>query len=301
MPAGTMGRLEWALFLALSFFWGASFYFYKLLVSLGPFTIVLGRMGIAAVIMNLILLARGESLPRAAQWGPYFFMALVANVIPFTLFAYGEHTISSGLASIINAMTPIFTVIVAHFWTHNEKFSWNKGVGVLCGLAGVTLLVGPSAFGGSNNLIGELACVGSTISYGFGGVYGKRFSGRSLFAVVTAQLTAATILVAPLALLVEHPWTLPAPDLDVWGALVGIALISTVFAYLIFFHILAKAGATYISLVTFLIPVSGLFLGTVLLNETVAATDIAGMLVIALGLAAIDGRAFQWLRRPAAV
>jgi len=301
MTAGyAMGRLEWALFVALSFFWGASFFFYKVLVAaLGPFTIVLGRMGIAAVIMNLILLARGEKLPPRREWGAYGLMALLCNVIPFSLFAYGEQTISSGLASIINAMTPIFTVLVAHFWTHNEKLAWHKAAGVLCGLAGVTILMGPSAFACDNTLIGQLACLGSTISYGFGGVYGKRFSGQSLSVVVTAQLTAATILVAPLALAVEHPWTLPMPGLPIWGALFGIALVSTVLAYLIYFHILAKAGVTYISLVTFLIPVSGLFLGTVFLNETVSATDLAGMAVIALGLAAIDGRPYAWLRRTA--
>lgn len=300
MTAGTMGRREWALFLLLSFFWGASFFFYKVLVTaLGPFTIVLGRMGIAAVIMNLFLAVRGERLPPAREWGPYFLLALLSNVIPFSLFAYGEQTISSGLASIINAMTPIFTVIVAHFWTQNERFSWNKAAGVACGLAGVTILMGPGALGG-NSIVGELACLGSTISYGFGGVYGKRFSHRSLFVVVTAQLTAATVLVAPLALLFEHPWTLPMPSTDVWSALFGIALVSTVLAYLIFFHILNKAGATYISLVTFLIPVSGLFLGTVFLHETVAPTDLAGMAVIALGLAAIDGRPLLWLRRMAA-
>jgi drug/metabolite transporter (DMT)-like permease len=156
--------------------------------------------------------------------------------------------------------------------------------------------MGPSAFAG-NSIIGELACLCSTVSYGFGSVYSKRFSGRSLFVVVTAQLTAATVLVAPLALVFEHPWTLAMPDVQVWSALIGIAVVSTVLAYLIFFHILNKAGATYISLVTFLIPVSGLFLGTVFLNETVAPTDLAAMAVIALGLAAIDGRPFLWLRR----
>ncbi|GAA0546769.1 drug/metabolite transporter (DMT)-like permease [Rhizomicrobium palustre] len=300
MAGHSMGRLEWALFLALSVFWGASFFFYKVLVTtFGPFTIVLGRMGIAALVLNLILAARGERLPPPKEWGAYFLMALLSNVIPFSLFAFGEQTISSSLASIINAMTPIFTVIVAHFWTHNEKLAWNKALGVGFGFAGVAILMGPSALHGDNNLIGELACLGSTISYGFGGVYGKRFAGRPLLTVVTAQMTAATLLVAPLSLAIEHPWTLSMPGLPAWAALGGIALISTVLAYLIFFHILAKAGATYISLVTFLIPVSGLFLGAVLLNERIGASDICGMAVISLGLAAIDGRPLSWLKQRA--
>jgi drug/metabolite transporter (DMT)-like permease len=295
----TMGRLEWALFLLLSFLWGASFFFYKLLVSLGPLTVVLGRMGIAAVAMNLLLFARGQRLPPLSQWGPYFVMAALSNVFPFAMFAYSERHISSGLASIINAMTPMATVIVAHYWTQNEKLAWNKALGVVFGLVGVTIVIGPSAFDdlGGKSLLGELACLAAAISYGFGGVYGRRFSGQSLFAIVTAQLTAATLLVLPLAAIFEQPWTVPMPGWTVWSALIGIALASTVLAYLIFFHILAKAGATNISLVTFLVPVSALILGVAFLGETVNANAITGMLVIGMGLAAIDGRPLQWLRR----
>jgi drug/metabolite transporter (DMT)-like permease len=299
MTAGTMGRLEWTLLIVLSVFWGASFFFYKVLTTLGPFTVVLGRMGIAAAVMIVVLYARGRRLPPVKTWGPFFFMAALNCVVPFSLFAYSERHITSGLASIINAMTPIFTVLVAHFWTHNEKLAWNKAIGVGFGLAGVVLLIGPAALADitSKNVLGELCCVLATISYGFSGVYAKRFAGLPLDQVVTAQLTAATILVAPLALLLEQPWTLPAPSLAVWSALIGIALVSTVAAYLIWFHILAKAGATNISLVTFLIPISGLFLGTMFLGETVVPVDLAGMAVIALGLAAIDGRPLRWLTR----
>ncbi len=298
-----MGRLEWVLFLFLSFLWGASFFFYKLLVTLGPLTVVLGRMGIAAIAMNLILVGRGERLPKGAQWWPYFIMAALGNVFPFAMFAFSERHISSGLASIINATTPMFTVIVAHFWTHNEKFAWNKAVGVVCGLVGVSIVIGPSVLSefGGKSLLGELACLAASISYGFAGVYGRRFSGQSLYAVVTAQMTAATILVLPLTAIFEQPWTQPMPSLTVWSALIGIALASTVLAYLIYFHILAKAGATNISLVTFLVPVSALFLGVVFLGESLSTDTIAGMLVIGLGLAAIDGRPLAWLRRPSTV
>jgi drug/metabolite transporter (DMT)-like permease len=296
-----MGRLEWVLFLLLAFVWGASFFFYKVLVSLGPFTIVLGRMGIAAVAMNLILLVRGERLPPWRQWGPFFVIAAINNVVPFALFAYSEQHITSGLASIINAMTPIFTVLVAHVWTHNEKLAWNKAAGIAFGFIGVTILIGPSALHdiGGKDVLGELACVLATICYGFGGVYGRRFSGQSLFAVVTTQLTAATLLVAPLALFLEKPWTVPMPSLSVWGALIGIALASTVLAYLIYFHILAKAGATNISLVTFLVPVSALVLGALFLDETISTRALTGMFVIGLGLAALDGRPLHWLWRRA--
>jgi drug/metabolite transporter (DMT)-like permease len=299
MTTGTMGRLEWALLLLLSVFWGASFFFYKLLVSLGPFTVVLGRMGIAAAVMIPVLYAQGGRLPPLRDWGPFFILALLNCVIPFSLFAFSERHISSGLASIINAMTPIFTVLVAHFWTHNEKLAWNKAIGVGFGLAGVVILIGPAALSdaGGNDLLGELACLLATVSYGFSGVYAKRFSKRPLNEVVTCQFTAATILVIPLALVLDQPWIHPMPGLAVWASLFGIAVISTVVAYLIYFHILAKAGATNISLVTFLIPASGVFLGVAFLGETVSATAMAGIGVIALGLAAIDGRPLRWLKR----
>ncbi len=303
MPVQHMGRAEWALLVMLSLFWGASFFFYKILVELGPFTVVLGRMGIAAAVMIPVLYARGGKLPAWRGWGPHFVLALLNNVIPFSLFAYSERHITSGLASIINAMTPIFTVLVAHFWTHNEKLSWNKAAGVGCGLVGVVVLIGPAALAdiGGKDVLGEVCCLLATVSYGFAGVYGKRFSGQPLNEVVTGQVTAATILVAPLAIFFEQPWTLPPPGLAVWASLTGIALISTVAAYLIYFHILAKAGATNISLVTFLVPVSAVLMGVFFLGETVNASAVAGIVVIGLGLACIDGRLVNWLkRRPAA-
>lgn len=299
MSGTRMDRSEWALFLLLSVFWGASFYFYKLLVALGPLTVVLGRVGIAALLMNLLLPLRGERLPPLKDFGPYFVMAALSNVFPFAMFAYSEHHISSGLASIINAMTPIFTVIVAHFWTHNEKLAWNKAAGIVCGFLGVAILMGPDALLGLSgaSLTGQIACLAATIAYGFGGVYGRRFSGRSLFVVVTAQMTAATLMTAPLALAIERPWHMPLPGAPAIAALLGIAVISTVGAYLIYFHILAKAGATNISLVTFLIPVSAVLMGTVFLGETLSAAALAGMAVIGIGLAAIDGRPVLWLKR----
>jgi drug/metabolite transporter (DMT)-like permease len=299
-----MGRLEWALLVILSLFWGASFFFYKVLVSeLPPFTIVMGRVGIAALVLNVLLRARGGRLPsRWPEWRDYFVMAALNNVIPFALIAYGERHISSGLASILNAMTPIFTVLLAHWATHNEKLSWNKAVGIGFGFAGVIILIGPSALDdiGGNNLLGELACLAATISYGFGGVFGRRFRSQPLLTVATAQVTASTLLVVPLAALADRPWTLAIPSVPVWGALLGLSLVSTVVAYLIYFHILAKSGATNISLVTFLLPISAVLLGVLFLSESVNMNAIAGMLVIGLGLAAIDGRLLQRLRRPSA-
>jgi drug/metabolite transporter (DMT)-like permease len=293
-----MNKAEWALLVVLSVFWGASFFFYKVLTPLGPFTVVLGRMGIAALVMVPVLYARGRALPPLKKWGPFAVVALFNCVVPFSLFAYSERHITSSLASIINAMTPIFTVLVAHFWTHNEKLAPHKAVGVGFGLIGVVVLIGPAALSdiGGADTLGELACLLATMSYGFSGVYAKRLSSFPPDVVVTCQVTLATAMIVPVAAVVEQPWTLAMPSAAVWGALCGIALISTVAAYLIYFHILAKAGATNISLVTFLIPISGVLLGVLFLGESVNATAIGGIVVIGLGLAAIDGRLFKWLK-----
>lgn len=297
----TMGRLEWGLLLFLSFLWGASFFFFKVLVTeLPPFTIVLGRVAIASAVLNILLRAQGGRLPSSmAEWRDHLLLATINYVIPFALIAYGEKHISSGLASILNATVPIFTMLVAHALTHSEKLSWNKAAGVVFGLVGVVCIVGPSALHdvGGNNLLGEFACLTAAISYGFGNVFGRRFRGRPLLQVATSQMTAAFVIVLPLACLVEHPWTLPVPSLPVWGALIGLALFSTVVAYNIYFHILAKAGSTNISQVAFLVPISAVLLGIAFLGETLSANAIAGMAVIGLGLAAIDGRPLQWLRR----
>jgi drug/metabolite transporter (DMT)-like permease len=297
----TMGRLEWGLLLFLSLLWGASFFFFKVLVTeLPPFTIVLGRVAIASVVLNILLRVQGGHLPTSgAEWRDHFILAVTNYVMPYALIAYGEKHISSGLASILNAMVPIFTMLMAHALTRSEKLSWNKAAGVAFGLIGVVCIVGPSALQdiGGRNLLGEFACLTAAVLYGFGNVFGRRFRGWPLLQVATSQVTASLVVVLPLACFVDHPWTLPLPSLPVWGALIGLALLSTVVAYNIYFHILSKAGSTNISQVAFLVPISAVLLGIAFLGETLSANALAGMAVIGLGLAAIDGRLLRWLKR----
>jgi drug/metabolite transporter (DMT)-like permease len=298
--APAMGATEWVLLLILSVLWGGSFFFFKVLVAeLPPFTVVLGRVAFAALALNLLLFARRDSMPRDPRlWAAFVIMGLLNNLIPFTLIVFGETRISSGLASILNATTPIFTVLAAHALTSNEKLSWGKGWGVLFGFLGVAVLIGPTALSslGHGDIIGEVSCLGAALTYAFAGIFGRRFRGIPPLKVATGQITASTIVLIPIAAVVDAPWTLPAPSVNVWLAFAGIALFSTALAYILYFRILATAGATNLLLVTFLLPVSAMALGVAVLGETVTWQALAGMALIGAGLVAIDGRAWTALQ-----
>jgi drug/metabolite transporter (DMT)-like permease len=293
-PAPVMGGREWVMLLTLAGLWGGSFFFFKILVvELPPFTVVLGRVGLAAIILNVWLVLRGDFMPATPRlWASFIVMGLLNNVIPFSLIVFGEMRISSGLASILNATTPMFTVLVAHMATTNEKLTSGKLVGVMIGFTGVAVLVGPSGLSalGNEHVIGEAACLIAALTYAFAGVYGRRFRGIPPIKVATGQITGATLVLIPVALIVDHPWLLPSPSAVVWGALVGIAVLCTVLAYVLYFRILAAAGATNLLLVTFLIPVSAIVLGSLLLGEVLQAREFLGMVLIGGGLAFVDGR-----------
>ena len=296
-----MGGREWGLLVALSILWGASFFFFKVLVAaVPPFTIVLGRVGIAAIALNLYCFARRDPMRAPLRlWGAFLVMGLLNNVVPFTLIVFCESRVSSGLASILNATTPIVTILAAHFATEDEKLTPAKGLGVALGFLGVAVLIGPAVLSASTagDGVGELAGLGAALSYAFAGIYGRRFKGLPPLKIATGQVSASTLVLLPLSLSVERPWLLPLPDAKIWGAFLGLGLLSTALAYLIYFRILAIAGATNLLLVTFLLPISALMLGVALLGETISPAALGGMMLIGLGLAAIDGRPWRTLRR----
>ena len=287
-----MGAREWGLLLALSALWGGSFFFFKVLVAVWPpFTVVLGRVGVAAAALNLYVRLSGGAMPRDPRlWAQFFGMGLLNNVLPFSLIVFGETRISSGLASILNATTPIFGVLAAQVLTANEKLTPAKAAGVGFGFAGVAVLVGPSALQGGGDLPGELSCLAAAAIYALAGIFGRRFRGVPALQVTTGQVTASTLMLLPLVALHDQPWTLPAPGLEVWGALAALALVCTALAYILYFRLLALAGATNLLLVTFLLPASALALGALFLHETIEPRALLGVGIIGLGLAAIDGR-----------
>jgi len=296
-----MDAAAWLLLLVLSVLWGGSFFFFKLLVAeLPTLTIVLGRVGIAALALNFYLLARRDPMPRSLRlWGQFLVMGLLNNVVPFTLIVFGETRISSGLASILNATTPVFAVLTAHVLVADERLTWARGAGVLAGFVGVAILIGPGAIAGlaDQDLAGELACLAAAFVYGLAGLYGRRFKGVPPLKVATGQITASTLVLLPLAALVDRPWTLAPPSPTAWAACIGLALFSTALAYMLYFRILAMAGATNLMLVTFLLPISALLLGHLVLGEAVAPSALLGMAVIGLGLACIDGRLLRPISR----
>lgn len=291
---------NWGLLFLLAMLWGGSFFFYKILVAvLPPVTVVLGRVGIAAVALNLWLIAAGTPMPLDGKlWARFLLLGLLNNVIPYILIAWGETHIASGMASILNATTPIFMVIVAHFLTHDEKLSIAKVIGIGFGFAGTAILIGPEAFAGGSELWGALAVVAASCVYAFAAINSRAFKGLPPLQAAAGQCTGGTLILLPLSLMVDHPWTLPMPDASIWVALFTIAIVNTAIAYWVYYKILATVGVTYISLVTFLIPVMALLLGVLLLNEIITARALLGMAVIAVGLAAIDGRLLRLGRRP---
>ncbi|HKU64647.1 MAG TPA: DMT family transporter [Rhizomicrobium sp.] len=295
-----MSARNWGLLLWLALLWGSSFFFYKVLVAaLPPVTVVLGRVGLAAIAMNLWLAAQGQSMPLSGKlWLRFLLLGFLNSSFPFVLIAWGELHISSGLASILNATTPIFMVAVAHWGTDDEKLSVGKAVGIALGILGVVVLVGPGVLGGTGAIWGELAVIAASCSYGFGGVYSRRFKDLSPLQAATGQMTGATILLIPLSLLLDRPWSLAMPSADVWAAWLAIALVNTALAYVVYYRMVANVGVTYISLVTFLIPVIALFLGTVFLDESVTLHALIGMAIIALGLAAANERLFRRTKQP---
>jgi drug/metabolite transporter (DMT)-like permease len=223
-------------------------------------------------------------------------MGTFNNLIPFSLIFWGQTQIASGLASILNATTPLWAVLLAHFFTTDEKLTPNRLSGVLLGLTGVVLIIGPAALRGLGlNFLAQVAVVGAALSYALAGKYGKRFKGIPPLVTATGQVTSTTVMLIPLVLLVDQPWTLSMPSTRTWGALLALALLSTAIAYGIYFRLLASAGATNLLLVTFLIPVSALLLGTVFLGERLSPNHFLGMALIGVGLAALDGRPLKTL------
>jgi drug/metabolite transporter (DMT)-like permease len=267
---------------------GGSFLFGKVaLAAVPPLTLVVLRTGIAALALLAFLAATGRRLPSAlAAWRGFLVMGLLNNAIPFALINWGQTRIDSGLAAILNATTPLFTVILAHLVTSDEKLTRNRMAGVVLGFAGVVVMIGPAALGGAG--LAKLAVLAAAASYACAGLYGRRLGGLAPATAACGMLVAATLIMLPLALVLDRP-ALPAGAV-IWEAVGALALFSTALAYIVYFRILATAGATNLLLVTFLIPVSALLLGGIVLGERPDAAAFAGMALIFLGLVAVDGR-----------
>ena len=295
----SMKPAEWGMLLLLSVFWGGSFFFVEIaLRDFQPFTLVFLRVTLAALILIAVLYMSGQRMPASLRvWGAFLILGALNNAIPFSLIVWGQTRIDSGVASILNATTPIFTVLLAHMFTSDERLTLRKFFGVLIGFLGVYIMMKPELKDGfSWRGLGQVAVLGAAVSYGVAGIFGKRFKKTSPVVNSAGMLICSSLMMLPLAIIIDSPWEL-SPSLEAVAAVFGIAIISTVAAYLIYFRILATAGATNVLLVTFLIPISALLLGVGVLGEVIKVLEYIGMGCIFIGLIIIDGRTLKWIKK----
>ncbi len=292
---GSMTFSDWAQLLLLGAIWGGSFFFARIAVSeLHPLVLVLFRVAIAALALQLYLAVRGPSFRLAfPHAGMFFLLALTNNVIPFSLIFAGQTALGAGLAAVLNATTPFWTLVIANIFTSDEKLSWNKLAGIGLGIAGTAVMIGPGVAAGIGGPVWpKFALIGAALSYAVALMVARRFRGVPPPVVATGQLTASTVIMIPVVLVAHGPAALFAADAPVWTAVLALALVSTAFAYILFFNLVASAGATNASLVTLVAPASAILLGVTFLGERLEVFELGGIALIALGLLTIDGRIF---------
>ncbi|WFU21441.1 DMT family transporter [Bradyrhizobium sp. CB1717] len=292
---------DWSLLAVLSILWGGSFFFNgAALRELPPLTLVFLRVALGAAMLLPLLRMQGIGLPKGiAGWKPFFAIGLLNNVIPFSLIVIGQTFIPSGLASILNATTPLFTVMVMAA-AGEEALQTRRLAGVALGVAGVVILRGWGIETRPGQGVGILLCLGGALSYGFAALAARRLLKDSPpLGTATFQLMASTVMMAVVAGAAEQPWRVPMPGVTTWLAVLGLAALSTALAYIVFFQIIRRSGATNVMLVTLLIPVTAILLGWLVLGEPISMREIAGAIVIGSALLVIDGRALGLLRRVA--
>ncbi|MEM7290186.1 MAG: DMT family transporter [Pseudomonadota bacterium] len=296
---GSPSTKDWIMIATLAFIWGGSFLFGRILMlEWPPFTVVFLRVALAAAALWVFLLITQRSFPTDRRFlCAILIMGVLNNVIPFSLILIGQREIGSGLAAVVNAMTPIWTLIIANRFTSDEKISANKITGILLGFAGVGVLIGGDLIQGlTASAWAQGAVLGATISYGFAGVFGKRFRDQDPITVSTGQLTASSLVIFPVMLITEGFFNISSPDTELVIATLGLSILCTALTYVLFFKILASAGATNVSLVTFLVPVSAILLGIIWLGEQLTIGNVVGLLLIIAGLVFVDGRLIHRMR-----
>lgn len=299
-----MRTREYGVLFALAVVWGASFYLIKVALSdVSPASIVVGRLAFSILTLVVVALARPAFV---AGWRRYWrlgvFVGLVNNALPYILITWGETRIASGIASILNATTPLFTVIMANWWIGSgyEQLTPRRALGVICGFIGVGVLVGPAALQLTGNTgisyaLGEGAVLIAALSYGVGTLLSRRYAGASLLVPSLTSQVAALVLMTPVALLWSPPTHVPSPKSI--GAVVVLGVAGTALAYLLYFWLIAHVGSTRTAIVTYLLPFTALLWGALLLHEQILPSAIAGLLLVLLGTMITNGTLSGLLRR----
>lgn len=300
MPhAPALDARTWTMLLGLALIWGGSFLAYAIVLDELPvFITVAHRVLWAAVALGLYCLWRGIPLPRGARvWGACFVMGLLNNAIPFSLIAFGQTQIESGLAAILNASTALFGVLLAALFFADERLSARRLFGVLLGFSGVIVVMGLDTLGGFDlRAIGQLALIGSSISYGFAAVWARKtMGGLDPEASAFGMLTCSTLVMVPLALVLDGP---PRFDLALSTvvAMLHLSLVATAGAYFLYYRLLRRAGSGNLLLVTLLVAPIAVLAGALVRAESLPPTALAGFGLLALGLLVIDGRILRWVR-----
>ena len=278
--------------LILSLIWGASFLFIKVAVAtIPPFSVAFGRTALAAVLLYLVLRSRGLSMPGwGSVWGTFLLMGLFNGAVPYTLITWAEIHIDSGLAAIVNALMPLFTVLLAHLFTGDERLSWMKIVGIFLGFLGVVALIGPAALKGlGKDVIAQLAVMAAAGCYAIAIIYGRRLKGITPLVSATGQLFCAAVLTLPMVLVFDAPWALSPSFISV-AALTCLSLLGTALAYLLYYYLLQRIGSTNLSLVTYLLPITGVFWGALLLGERLHWSAFLALGMILAGIAGVNNR-----------
>ena len=290
-----MNSSTWGLLLLLSVLWGSSFFLVGVAVrELPPLTVVLARVAMAALMLLPFFWFYGHKLPsRLKDWVPFIGMGMLNNVLPFALLFFGQTYITVGLTSIINAMTPLFTVIVMALF-REEKLTFMRIVGISLGVAGVGIIQGFDGSLDQGQSLGIGLCLAAALCYGFSALWARRrLVGVPPLKSATCQLISSSLIMVVVVGVVDQPWTLEMPTFEIWLALFGIGLFGTAIAYIVFYRIIRNAGASNVMLVTLLVPITALLLGNLFLEEAFQVQEIIGALVIGLGLLFIDGRIFK--------
>jgi drug/metabolite transporter (DMT)-like permease len=292
---GRIDARDGSLLAVLSVLWGGSFFFNGLaLKELPPLTLVLLRVALGALfLLPLVRAYRIEFPVGIASWKPFFAVAFFNNVLPFSLIVMGQTFIASGLASVLNATTPLFTVVVMAVAGEERLFA-RRVAGVIAGLIGVIILRGGVGLDAAGQGVGVLLCLAAAASYGVAALLARRqLADSPPLATATFQLLSSSAMMIFVAGFFDRPWTLPMPGITTWLAVLGLAALSTALAYIVFFQILRRSGATKVMLVTLLIPVTAILLGYLVLGERISLREIAGALVIGSALLVIDGRVLK--------
>lgn len=295
-----MGARDWGMLITLSLLWGGSFFLGEVaLQDFAPFTIAFARVSIAATVLTLMHLLLRPALPRGlAVWRDLLLMGALNNAIPFSLILWGQTQITGSLAAILNATTPLFTMLLASFLTVDERFTPARMTGMLLGIAGVSVMVGADALQQLGAQVwAQLAILVAALSYACAAIFGRRFRGMPTLSVAAGQTLCSSALMLPLMLLTAGSGLGQGVAVSSILALLGLGVLSTALAYLLYFRILPSAGATNLTLVTFLVPISAIALGWLILAERLSQEQTLGMAFIALGLAAIDGRPGRFVYR----